>query len=75
MKIVHKESSNGTRSGVDVFVIAPNGKINVPFVKLQVHVSDSMSQVPSDQDTLGVRVGSDGFDIKVLASVILNSWK
>ena len=60
-------------SGVKILVTAPNSKVYVPVVQLELNVPGCMSKVPADGKTFGVRMGCDGFDIPVLASIVLNA--
>jgi len=70
---VHEEAGDGARAGVHVLVIAPGGKVDVPFVELDVDVAYGVREVPANQDIFGVRVSGDGWDVEVLAGVVLNA--
>lgn len=70
---VHEEAGDGARAGVHVLVITPGGKVDVPFVELDVDVAYGVREVPANQDIFGVRVSGDSWDVEVLAGVVLNA--
>ncbi len=70
---VHEEAGDGARAGVHVLVVAPGGEVDVPFVQFDVDVANGVRDVPADQNAFGMRVGGDGFDVEVLAGVVLDT--
>ena len=76
VSLVHKSTCDTARSRIDVFVVAPYSEVDVPVVKLQLHVSDGVRQVPSHGgDAFGVRVCGYGLDVEELARVELYAWE
>lgn len=67
--------SNGTRSGVDVLVVAPYSKVDVPVVELQIHIAGGVRTVPADQNTFRVSMFRDSWDVKILSGIELYAWK
>ena len=75
MLFMYKDSSNSTRSGVEVFVVTPYSEVDIPFVKLQIYIADSVRTVPADFYAFRVSVFRDGWHVEVLAGVELYTWK
>ena len=50
--MMQKDARDGSRATVHVFVVAPEGEINVPFMQVQRDVTNGMSQIKSYQDSL-----------------------
>lgn len=72
---MHEKTTDSTGSRIEIFIIAPSGEINVPVMELHINVPNCMGKVPTDEYALGMRVGCDGFDVKVLTGVVLDAGK
>ena len=73
MPLVHKQSGNRSGPSVDIFIVAPGGKVYVPVVQLQRDVPGGVCHVPANGDAEGVRVCGDGLDVEVLTRVVLDA--
>jgi hypothetical protein len=72
--LVHKQPANRAGPGVDVLVIAPHGKVDLPRVQAQLNVPDRVRQVPRDGgDAARARVRRDGRHVEQLARVVLDA--
>ena len=72
MSFVQKQAGHGSGTAVDIFVVAPCGKVHIPIMELQHYVTHRMGAIPPNQDAFGVSMGGDRFDVKILASIVLN---
>jgi hypothetical protein len=52
--------------GVEVFVAAPAGPIDAPFVELEHHVADGVGEIPPHDAAFAVARGRDLLDLKEL---------
>lgn len=62
-------------AGVQIFVTAPDGCVDVPIVELERNVTDCVREIPDYEDSLGVGGGCYGWDVEELAGVELDSWE
>ena len=75
MFLMNKHGCNCAWPSVDVLVIAPNGKIDIPFMQVELHIPCSVCQIPADEQTFCMSVFGNALDVKTLARVVLNSRK
>jgi len=73
--LMYEETASCSRSGIQVFVAAPDGCIDVPVVELERYITDCVSEVPDDKDGVKTRECGDGVDVEELTSVVLDSWE
>jgi len=72
---MYEEATSSARSGIQVFVAAPDGGIHAPIVELERNIADCVGEVPDDEDGVTTCKRGDGGDIEELTSVVLNSWE
>lgn len=70
---VHKHASDATWAAVQILVATPSRGIDVPVMKRQRNIADSVCQIPDDEDPVFVSVRRDGRDVQQLARVVLYS--
>ena len=75
MFLVNEKPGNGARASIDILVVAPCCKVDVPIVQLHIYIANRMGKVPSNIDAFGMRVLCDCLDVKVLAGVVLDTGK
>ena len=73
MSFVHEKSTDSSWAGVEVFVAAPGGSINIPIVKTQRNIPHSVSEIPYDKDAETTSGVGNGRNIKELARVKLDA--
>ena len=73
MPFVDKKASNRARPRVQIFVCAPYGEIDIPFVQLQRDISGCVCKVPANCDTSGMCVFCYCSDVEKLAGIKLNT--
>lgn len=69
---VHESSTNASRTRVQVLVGAPDGKIDGPVMQIEGNISNSMSQINSDNDVLCMSSCRQFWNVEQLSSVILD---
>ena len=60
MSLVDIKPGDAPRAGIEVFVAAPDGKVHVPIVEFQFHVTSCMCQVEPSVDPLWKDRGRGG---------------
>jgi len=70
---VDKEPTSCPRPGIEVFVTAPDGSVDVPVMELERHVTNGVGEVPDYKDRVRVGEVSDGGNVEELARVVLDS--
>ena len=71
--LVHESTGDRASAGVHVLVSTPAGKVDVPVVQLQLDISGCVGEIPADEDSAGVGVGSDCGNVEQLAAVVLDA--
>jgi hypothetical protein len=69
---VDEKSGNSARARVDVLVIAPDGKVDIPIMEPYIYIPHRVSKVPPNDNPVQMSVSSDGIYIKVLTCIVLN---
>lgn len=67
-----EETCDSTGTGVEVFVAAPGGGVDVPVVEVKGHVAGCVCKIPDYEDTSGASGGGNGGNVEQLASVELD---
>ena len=75
MLLMDKDGGNSAWSGIEILVVAPHRKINVPIVKLEVNIAGRMSTIPANQYALCVCVFCDSLHVEILPSIKLYARK
>jgi hypothetical protein len=73
--LMHEQSSDNAGTAIHVLVVAPGGKVDVPVVQLQGHVTNGVCEIPSNYDTERVAVAGNELNVEKLARVELDAWK
>lgn len=70
-----EETACCSRAGIEIFVAAPDGGVDVPVVELERYVTDCVGEIPNYEDAGLVSGGGDGWDVEELAGVELDAWE
>jgi hypothetical protein len=70
---VYEGSGDCASTGVHVLVGTPTRKVYIPVVKLQLHVSSRVREIPANDNSAGVSVRCDCGNVQQLATIILNA--
>lgn len=70
-----KKAAGCPRSGIEVFVAAPDCGIDIPVMEFKGDISDSVCKIPNDKDRIAACDGGDFGDVKELAGIVLDSRK
>lgn len=71
--LVHEQSADAARSGVEVFITAPCCGIDVPVVEFERDITYCVGEVPDYEDACCVGCSGDGGDVEELTCVELDS--
>ncbi len=75
MPLVHEHARDPSWARVEVLVRAPHREISAPVMQCEGYVPRRVRKVPSHHHAPLPCIGSDGWDIEQLASVVLYSWE
>ena len=64
---MQERACDGARAGIEVFVRAPDGEIDVPIMQRQRHITDGMRKIDPDDNTALLGRRSDFWNIEKLA--------
>ena len=67
MPLVHKRTGDRAWPGVQIFVGAPNGEIDIPIVKRERNVADGVGKIESGNGTVLLRGCCDFLNVEQLA--------
>ena len=69
---MHEHARHGARAGVDVFVGAPAGEVDVPVVQLKRYVAYGVGQIKPTGGTHRMRGLGDGLEVVPLPGVVVH---
>jgi hypothetical protein len=64
---MNEAAADGTRTGVQILVVAPDSEVGAAVVQLDRHVADRMSQIEADATSCSVRRLRDRAQVEALA--------
>lgn len=70
---MNEATADATRATVEVFVAAPTREIDIPFVQLQRHVTNGMSQIKANQAAKIMTNFGDLCQVEKLTGIVLDT--
>lgn len=71
MLLMNKNCSSSTWSGVEILIVAPYSKVDIPIVEFQINIASSVRAVPANEYTFRMSVFRDSWNIEILSRIEL----